>query len=168
MEHVFPSGLSSISEFVSKAFHLCFHTQSTLQNQNLWDANQSYAVSGGNHFHCLSPLVTVSQITSLDNPEIAPGTLIGPSGTPNSSSTGPTSSPSPSPTSSKAKGKHSSNTGAIAGGVVAGIAAISAAIAALFFCRRRRRARAPPGPTVIDERTSGFNSLMDQVPRSMS
>ena len=55
-----PSGLSSMSQFVVKAFFLCFHTQSTLQSDNLWDENQSNTVGGENLLPCLPPLVTVS------------------------------------------------------------------------------------------------------------
>jgi hypothetical protein len=172
VEQVSPSGLSSISLFVVKAFFLCIYTQSTLQNQNDWNATQSYLVGGGNPLPCLPLLVAVSHLylTSLDGTEIGPGTLLGPGGTPISSSTGPTgtstSSTSSSSTPVPASG-HSSNTGAIAGGVVGGLAAIIVAIASVFFCRRGRHTQTP-APTSIDERPSGFNSLMDQVPRSMS
>ncbi|KAI0275611.1 hypothetical protein BGY98DRAFT_48501 [Russula aff. rugulosa BPL654] len=121
-----------------------------ITNQNDWNATQSYLLGDGT--------------------EIGPGTLLGPGGTPISSSTGPTgtstSSTSSSSTPVPASG-HSSNTGAIAGGVVGGLAAIIVAIASMFFCRRGRHSQTP-APTSIDERPSGFNSLMDQVPRSMS
>jgi len=121
-----------------------------ITNQNDWNATQSYLLGDGT--------------------EIGPGTLLGPGGTPISSSTGPTgtstSSTSSSSTPVPASG-HSSNTGAIAGGVVGGLAAIIVAIASMFFCRRGRHSQTT-APTSIDERPSGFNSLMDQVPRSMS
>ena len=164
-----------MSQFVAEAFFLCSHTQSTLQNANDWNANQSYAIGGGNPLPFLRPLVTVLHVhlTSLDSPEIGAGTILGPSGPSTSSSTGTTSSSS---STSPAAHIHSnsSNTGAIAGGVVGGIGAISILIAALFFGRRFYRQRGwgrqptPPTPSAIDERPSGFNSLMDQVPRSMS
>ena len=160
-----------MSQFVAKAFFLCSHTQSTLQNANRWNAFQSYAIRGGNLFPFLRPLVTVLQVhlTSLDKPEIGAGTILGSSGPSTSSSTGPTSSSSPT-SSAVPIHRNSSNTGAIAGGVVGGIGAISILIAALFFYRRRGRGHqpAPATPSAIDERPSGFNLLMDQVLRSMS
>jgi hypothetical protein len=58
--------------------------------------------------------------------------------------------------------------GAIAGGIVGDIGAISVAIATLFFCRRQRHPPTSHAVIAIDERPSGFNSLMDQVPLSMS
>ena len=161
-----------MSQFVVKASFLCFHTLSTLQKGNLWNVNQSYAVGGANPLSSLPPL-TLSHLhlTFLDSPEIAPGTLLGPSGPSSASSTSPTSTSSSTSSNSATPvpiRSHSSNTGAIAGGVVGGLAAISIAIAALLYYLRGRQTPTPPAPTAIDERPSGFNSLMDQVPRSMS
>ena len=50
-----------------------------LQNESYWNVNKSYAVSGGNPLPCLPPLVTVSHLhlTSLDNLELGPGTILG-------------------------------------------------------------------------------------------
>ena len=133
-----------------------------------------------------SPSHTLHLI-SLDTPEIGPGTILGPSSSSVSASTGPTNAYPSTPASSFSSYStssvsrdsssnsatpipidgHSSNTGAIVGGVAGGIAAISIVIAALLFYLRLRQ-RHPPAPPAGDMRSSGFDPLMDQVPRPMS
>jgi hypothetical protein len=161
-----------------------------LQNENNWNANKSYAVGGGNPLSYLLPLVTVSHshLTSLDTPELGPGTILGPSSSSRSASTGPTNAYPSTPASSSSSystssdsrssssnsaspipiGGHSSNTGAIVGGVAGGIAAISIVIAALLFYLRQRHPPAPSAPSASDGHPGGFNPFMDQVPRPMS
>ncbi len=170
---------------------LCQRTHSTHQNENNWNPNKSYAVGGENP----PPYpVTVSHqhLTSLDTPELGPGTTPGP---PVSSSTGPTGAYSSTPvsssslysTSSFSQGSSSnpatptpiggrrSNAGAIAGGVAGSIASISILIAALLFYLRRRRPAAPPTPSApsssstTDGQPGGFSPNISQVsPRSVS
>ncbi|KAF8491360.1 hypothetical protein F5888DRAFT_1060208 [Russula emetica] len=98
-------------------------------NESNWNPNKSYSVG--------------------DDPELAPGAILGPSGVsvaPTSSSiaSSPTTTSSTSSTISPTTPilvGHSSNSGAIAGGVVGGIAAISITVATVsLYLRRRPRA----------------------------
>lgn len=107
----------------------------------------------------------------IDSPELAPGTLLGPSGatvsvtgsgshgTSTSSGDSSTGVPTPTPT------KKSSNTGAIVGGVVGGVAAISiGAFGVVFFLLRRKRSQAPTA-------APGFGASqppMDEIQRPLT
>ena len=128
---------------------------------------------------------SLMDLTSLGNPELGPGTIPGPSASESIStntypSTPASSSLSHSSSSSYSRGpfsnsatpspivRHSSNVGAIAGGVAGSIAAISFVIAVLLFYLRRQLPPAPSAWSASNRQPSGFNSLMDQVPRSVS
>jgi hypothetical protein len=55
MEHVSLIGLSSTSQFVSELSIFSYNPYGTLQNENLWDFNKSYAAGGESSLRCLFP-----------------------------------------------------------------------------------------------------------------
>ena len=118
---------------------------SALQNENLWNPNKSYS-AGGEHLlpsiFAPSFLRVLTPLPLIDEPELAPGAILYPSG---SSVASPSSTSSTSPV----PAGHSPNSGAIAGGVVGGLAVISITVAAVFLYLRRR-SRAPSAVFDID------------------
>ena len=189
LEHVSPSGLSSTSQFVVQYKLSSLLTISeTLQNENLWNVSKSYtSVVGIFSLVFLPSSLSPLHLTPLDTPEVGPGTTLGPSGPSGSASTGPTnaypftplqvlhrtpSSVSRGSSSNSATpiplGRYSSNTEAITGGVAGSIATLSIVIAALLFYLPRRHSPSPLTPSTNNGQPSGFNPLMDQVPRPMS
>jgi hypothetical protein len=130
-------------ELISRCHGLfqVIYKNNTLQNESIWNANESYAAGG----EALSPLCSLSSrrypsspMFYIDDPEYGPGAILGALGV-------YTSSASASSTASRTatpKG-HSSNGGAIAGGIVGGLlVAIASIIAAAATFHRRRRSRA--------------------------
>jgi hypothetical protein len=125
-------------------------------------------------------------LTSLDSPELGPGTIVGPSEPSGSASTGPTnaysstpaSSSSPYSTSSDSRGSssssatpipiggHRSNTGAIAGGVAGGSGNFDCHCRAALLSATATSTGSVRPPASAGQ-PSGFNPLMDQVPRPM-
>ena len=190
LEHVSPSGLSSTSQFVVQyKLSSLLTILKTLQNENLWSVNKSYtSVVGIFSLVFLPSSLSHLHLTPLDTPEVGPDTILGPSGPSGSASMGPTnaypstpaSSSSPYSTSSVSRGsssnsatpiplgRYSSNTGAITGDVAGSIATLSIVIAALLFYLPRRHSPSPLTPSTNNGQPSGFNPLMDQVPRPMS
>ena len=109
-ERVSLDGPSSTSQFVAKSLFPA-NTHSTSQSDNTWSETNAIAV-GGKNFSPLFPCRSHSPdccltlvFLLLDSPELGPGTILGPAGpfNPSSSSTGPsTSYPPNSPSSSQA------------------------------------------------------------------
>ncbi len=126
-------------------------------------------------FHTPSPgccLTSVSLLT--DEPELGPGTILGPTGPSFSSSIVPsmtftTGYPPSSPVGSASSnlGGHGSNGGTIAGGTVGGIVAISIVVVALFLYRRRRRPLGPSGPYASHEQAAYNPPMLSQTNTSL-
>ena len=176
------------------------NTHSTSKSEGTWNAKNAIATGGRNFSpfflrHLRSPGCRLTPILLIDSPELGPGTILGPAGSP-FSSTGPSTIKSPAyPTTPSTTvtaslpsytvggssntttsgpvgysvGGHSSNIGAIAGGTVAGVAAISIVVVALFFYRQRRRSLAQSTLSAGDGQASAYYQHMNQVPtRPMS
>ena len=92
---------------------------------------------------------THPHFSKIDNPELTPDAILGPS----TASVAPTSTSSMIPSTTPIA-VHNSNTGAIVGGVLGGIGGILIVIAAVFFYRQRR----PQAPSAV------FDGVESPVP----
>ena len=133
-----------------------YHNNDAFQNENDWNANDSYTAGGE---HRLPYVLFSPPIFDIDGPEYGPGAIFGASGVFTSGVTvSPTATSTAASSSTSSTHSHSGgHGGAIAGGVIGGIAGISIiSVAAIFYLRRRGSKAAsagvgPPEPILDDE-----------------
>jgi hypothetical protein len=111
--------LPDVTVRYSKLTHLHIHTQSALQNENYSTVKKLYVIGGRNPLPCLPPSVTVLRfhLSSVDTPELVPGTILGLPCPYGSASTGPTNAyPSTCATSSSCSQSYSESTSSVSRG----------------------------------------------------